>query len=66
VQAAQQRLGDITAEDAKKEGFESLEELRKAWVKIYGSWNPGQIVTVYDFQLAKKGKPSPAKESPQP
>lgn len=60
----QQRLGDITKEEATKEGFRSLEEFKEEWIKIYGSWTPNQQVTAYEFHLvgaAKKGKPSPAK-----
>ena len=67
LRVSQQRLGDITLEDAKREGFETVEEFRKAWIQINGFWDPDQKVTVYDFQLedaAKTGKPSSAKASP--
>lgn len=46
-----QRLGDITQEDALKEGFNTIQEFREAWTEINGSWNPDQIVTVYEFTL---------------
>ena len=52
-----QRLGDVTEEDARKEGFSSKEEFREAWTAIYGSWNPEQIVTAYEFKLLKAGTP---------
>ena len=48
-----QRLGDISLEDVKKEGFDSLEEFRKAWEKINGTWDPEQTVIVYEFQLVR-------------
>ena len=48
-----QRLGDISLEDARKEGFDSLEEFQACWTRIHGSWNPDIIVTVYEFKLAR-------------
>jgi len=47
-----QKLGDMTEEDAHKEGFRSLQEFQKKWTQLYGSWNPEQIVWVYEFKLA--------------
>ncbi|MEM1540785.1 MAG: ASCH domain-containing protein [Candidatus Bathyarchaeia archaeon] len=60
-----QKLGDITLEDVKKEGYNSLEEFKAEWIKLHGEWNPDQVVWVYEFKLAdaKKGKPSSAKEN---
>lgn len=52
-----ERLGDLTQEDAKKDGFSSLEEFQKFWTDLYG-WNPDQVVWVYDFELAKKDSTS--------
>jgi len=46
-----ERLGDISDEDIKKEGYNSLEEFKQAWECIYGSWNPEQEVWVVEFQL---------------
>jgi hypothetical protein len=51
LRVREEQLGNITLEDAKKEGFKSLEEFRGAWTEINGAWNPAQKVTVYDFQL---------------
>jgi hypothetical protein len=54
----QQKLGDVTEEDAKKEGSKNLEEFKQEWIKIYGSWHPDEVVTAYEFYLlgaAKKG-----------
>lgn len=51
----EQRLGDMTEEQAKAEGFQSLSEFKKEWVEITKQqWNPEQTVTAYEFQLIKK------------
>jgi hypothetical protein len=59
-----QRLGDISPEDIRKEGYSSLEEFKQAWEKIHGpkSWNPDQIVICYEFKL----KESSNHEEPTP
>ena len=54
-----QRLADITLEEIQKEGFNTLEEFKAAWIKINGSWNPDQTVIVYEFKLVKRGIPRP-------
>jgi hypothetical protein len=46
-----QRLGDISPEDARKEGFNTVEEFVREWEAINGKWTPGEIVTVYEFEL---------------
>jgi hypothetical protein len=51
LQAKQQRLGDITREDVKAEGFQTIEEFKETWRKINREWNPDLIVTVYEFHL---------------
>ncbi|MCW4048073.1 MAG: ASCH domain-containing protein [Candidatus Bathyarchaeota archaeon] len=51
VRKFRQRLGDISPEDVRKEGFRSLEEFQKAWTAINGCWDPEQVVTVYEFIL---------------
>jgi len=48
-----QKLCDVSEEEARKEGFSSLEEFRDAWIRINGSWEPEMIVTVYEFELAE-------------
>ena len=55
----EQKLGEISLEDVKKEGYSSLEEFRRAWENIYGpgSWDPEQTVTVYEFELARDSNP---------
>jgi hypothetical protein len=51
TQKFKQRLGDVTEPEARAEGFNSIEEFQKAWKQIYGSWNPDQIVTAYEFKF---------------
>jgi len=60
-----QKLGEITSEDVKKEGYNSLEEFRREWEQLHGKWNPEQIVWVYEFKLAspKTSKPSSEAEN---
>lgn len=46
-----QRLGDMSEEEALREGFNSLEEFRNAWVKCYGKFNPAQVVHIIGFRV---------------
>jgi len=60
----QERLGDISAEDLKREGYDNIEDFKKAWVNFYAKkmgWHPELTVWVYDFKLleAPVGKPLP-------
>ena len=48
-----QRLGEISPEDFRKEGYSSLEEFHEAWKEINGYWNPNEIVTCYEFTPVK-------------
>jgi len=45
----EQRLEDMTEEDAEKEGGYTLEEFKEVWENIVGPWDPNEIVTVYEF-----------------
>jgi hypothetical protein len=49
-----QKLGEITLLDIRKEGFATMEDFKRGWEEIYGSgsWNPEQVVTVYEFILS--------------
>ncbi len=49
-----QKLGSISQEDVRKEGFESLADFKAAWTLIYGRWDPEQIVTAYEFRTTTK------------
>ncbi|MBT0160697.1 ASCH domain-containing protein [Candidatus Bathyarchaeota archaeon A05DMB-2] len=46
-----QRLGGISAEDVRKEGYNSLEEFKQAWTAINGRWDPDLVVWVYEFRF---------------
>jgi len=50
VKRFQQRLGDMTHDDALKEGFTGLDEFREAWEGIYGSHDPEQLVWVVELE----------------
>jgi hypothetical protein len=45
-----QRLGDMTEDDASREGFASLGEFREEWAGLYGSWDDEQAVWVVEFE----------------
>jgi len=53
IRKFRQRLGDISLEDVRKEGYSSLEEFQRAWEEVHGpgGWKPDLIVTVYEFKL---------------
>ena len=46
-----QRLGEMTEEDAVKEGSASLSQFRAEWESIYGLWCPDEEVWVVEFRL---------------
>jgi len=47
-----QKLGDMSEEDAKKEGCESLEEFKRVWERVTGEpWNPEEEVWVVEFSV---------------
>jgi len=46
-----QKLGEISLDDVWKEGYNSLEEFKAAWIKIHGRWEPDLDVWVYEFRL---------------
>ena len=50
----EQRLGDMTEEDAKAEGVKDLADFQVLWKSINGSYSPDQVVTIYEFELAEK------------
>uniref|UniRef100_A0A7C3UGX2 ASCH domain-containing protein n=1 Tax=Geoglobus ahangari TaxID=113653 RepID=A0A7C3UGX2_9EURY len=45
------RVKELTDEDAKKDGFNSKEELIEALKKIYGSIKDSEFVTIVHFTL---------------
>ena len=60
-----QRLGDISEEDARKEGFKTVKEFQETWKRLYGKWDPEEVVWVYEFELATQGSASKDKPFPQ-
>jgi hypothetical protein len=47
-----QRLGEMTEEDAEREGAPSREAFVGEWTRLYGSFDPGESVWVVEFRLA--------------
>src|SRR5262249_37881972 len=45
------RWGDLSSEDAKRDGFRSLADMRRALTKIYPQITSKDWVTVYDISL---------------
>jgi len=50
----QVRLGDITEEDARAEGAESVEDFIEAWLNIHRVWNPNWMVWRVKFEVVKE------------
>ena len=49
----QQKLGDATLGDVKKEGYSSRDDFREIWIKINGNWDLEQTVWVIEFELVE-------------
>ncbi len=45
-----QRLGDMSEDDAKREGCESLDAFKKAWIEHHRGWDPEQSVWVIEWK----------------
>jgi len=50
----EQELGEMTDEDAEKEGYKDVEDFRNIWIKINGSWYGDRVVYVIEFKLVEK------------
>jgi hypothetical protein len=50
---SKQKLSEITEEDARKEGFESLEKFKEYW-KRFGDWKPQEEVWLISFTLLQE------------
>lgn len=46
-----EKLGDISLEDVKREGYETLDEFKSIWKYINKEWDPDMIVWVITFRL---------------
>ena len=47
------RVGELTDEDAKRDGFESREELIRALRRIYGDIKDNDFVTIVHFKIVE-------------
>jgi len=45
-----QKLGDMTEEDALKEGDFTLSEFKSLWKNLCGIWNENEVVWVIEFE----------------
>lgn len=48
-----QPLGDMTDEDARREGdYEDMDDFREGYERVYGdgAWDPEKVVTVVEFE----------------
>ena len=50
----QQRLGDMTEQEAQAEGGYFLLKYKQVWKEINGSWNDDDIVWVVDFEFRRE------------
>jgi carbamoyltransferase len=51
-----QRFGDLTEKDARRDGFEGLEHMRRDLHEIYRTLSDDSWVTIYDISLARDGR----------
>lgn len=56
TRAFQQRLGDITEEDAENEGGYSIKEFQRIWEKISEDCDHSEVVWVYEFRVHQPKK----------
>ena len=68
IRKFKQKLGDISLEDVKKEGYNSLEEFRRAWKEVNGegSWDANQTVIAYEFKLVSSKPATPGRRAHPP
>lgn len=55
-----QPLGQMTDEDARKEGdYDALDDFREGYAKVYGkdAWDPSKVVTVVEFEYVGRDRP---------
>ena len=45
----EQKLGEMSEEDVRREGYPTFEEFRDDWVKLYRMWVPDMYVWVVEF-----------------
>lgn len=47
----QERLGEISFADARREGYETIFAFKQTWIAIHGVWYAEQLVWVVDFEV---------------
>lgn len=58
-----QALGDMTDEDARREGeYDDLEAFKEGYERVYGSgaWDPAKVVDVVEFEYVGEERPTDA------
>jgi len=50
IAVREERLGDISKDDAQREGYASVDEYIQVFKQIYGGWDPEEKVWVIDFE----------------
>jgi uncharacterized protein YhfF len=63
-----QPLGEMTDEDAQKEGdYEDMDDFREGYAKVYGedAWDPEKIVAVVEFEYVGRERPETDAEQKQ-
>lgn len=53
ISIEKKRLGEMTEEDAKREGGYTLKEFKEVWKSIHGDWNENESVYVLHFERVK-------------
>jgi len=53
VSVERKRLRFFDAEDAKREGYSSLAEFKRAWKNKHGEWDDKELVHIVSFRKAK-------------
>ncbi len=53
VSVERKRLKFFDAEDARREGYSSVSEFKRAWKNKYGEWDDNELVHIISFRKAK-------------
>jgi hypothetical protein len=48
---AVKKLGEVSDEEARMAGLQSLEHFKKAWISCYGVWNPNEPIVIFQLRL---------------
>ncbi len=48
------KLGDFTSDDAKREGYNTLEEFKEVWKGLHGRWDDNETVYAIQFSVEKE------------